>query len=254
MPHRIACRIASYGQYTDAAWEHLPRLGIHHVEIPVPPADELEDTRRRLDDHGLRASSLQGECDVSNPDLPELIKPQLDACRKLGAGILFLSASAGQTDLVDVYARLRAAGELADAQGLRLALETHPDLVTNGDVGRVTMRAVHHAGVGINFDTANVHYYNLAADTVEELAKVLDWTVSLHLKDKAGGYQEWNFPALGEGAVDFPEVFRLLDARGFDGPCTMELEGVKGVEYSRADRLDYVARSAAYLREIGALA
>ena len=33
---RLACRLASYGKYQDAAWSHLPSIGVHHVFLSVP--------------------------------------------------------------------------------------------------------------------------------------------------------------------------------------------------------------------------
>ena len=80
---------------------------------------------------------------------------------------------------------------------------------------------------------------------------MLDLVAAVHLKDTPGGYQEWTFPALGTGVVDFPEVFRMLEDRGFTGPFTMELEGTKGIERSEQQQLDYVADSFEYLRRIG---
>ena len=95
--------------------------------------------------------------------------------------------------------------------------------------------------------------YNENMTAVGELAKVIDYVASIHLKDTSGIYQEWNFPVLGTGVVDFPEIFRMLDGRGFAGPFTMELEGTKGVKFDEAGQLRYIADSAAYLRRIGAL-
>ena len=30
---RLACRLASYGKHQDAAWSHLPSIGVHHVFV-----------------------------------------------------------------------------------------------------------------------------------------------------------------------------------------------------------------------------
>src|SRR5690349_25130552 len=32
----LACRLASYGKYQDAAWDHLLSIGVHHVFMSVP--------------------------------------------------------------------------------------------------------------------------------------------------------------------------------------------------------------------------
>lgn len=252
MPNLIACRVASYGEFAERAWTHLPEIGIRHVEIDVPADDAVDAVRRRLADHGLAASSLGGRCSIEAADAVEVMKPQLATCAALGARICFLSVHAGEADRAEVYGRLHALGAAAAAQNVTVALETHPDLMSSGDVARQTMAAVDHPNVRVNFDTANIYYYNENVTAPTELAKVLDHVGAVHLKDSRGRPHTWDFPALGAGIVDFPEVFRMLDDHGFDGPCTMELEGSEGITFDEAGRLQYVADSVAYLRRIGA--
>jgi len=254
MANLIACRILSYGQYQDRAWTHLPEIGIRNVEMPIPPAEQRTEIRKKLADNGLTVTSMQSLCDVTLPEAVEIMRPQLEVCVEFGVRYCFLSAKAKDTDRKVIYDRLRAIGEAARSLGVTVVLETHPDLVTNGDVGRQTMQAVDHPNIRINFDTANVYFYNRGITAVGELAKLIDYVATVHLKDSTGKFEEWVFPTLGAGVVDFPEVFRMLNARGFAGPCTMELEGTKGVDFDEAGQLKYIADSATYLRGIGALA
>ncbi|MEP0841335.1 MAG: sugar phosphate isomerase/epimerase [Phycisphaerae bacterium] len=253
MKNLIACRVASYGDYQERAWTHLPSLGVRFVEIPVPEPGELKALSAKLRDHGLAASSLQARCDVTAGDAVEVMRPQLEACRELGAKVCFLSAKAGSADRKEVYSRIQAIGEVADGLGVVVALETHPDLMTNGSQALETMKAINHPSVRVNFDTANVYFYNQGVTAVGELRKIVDFVAAVHLKETPGGYQEWNFPALGRGVVDFPQVFNLLNDRGFRGPFTLELEGTRGVTRTEAQQLQYVEESVAYLRRIGAM-
>ena len=49
---------------------------------------------------------------------------------------------------------------------------------------------------------------------------------NVHLKDNRGGFEDWYFPAVGDGgSVDFARVRRILDGVGFAGPYTIEIEG-----------------------------
>lgn len=251
MSNVIACRIASYGKFEDRGWSHLPAIGIRHVEVPVPAPGELDVLRKRLADHGLTVTSLQGKCNVALPDVADSMRMQLYACSELGAKLCFLSVKGGDLERETVWERMRAIGDLAASEGVTIVMETHPDLMSNGQVGRATIEAISHPNVRVNFDTANIYYYNENVDTVEELKKVIEYVAAVHLKDTNGKYKTWHFPALGEGIVDFPEIFRLLNARGFTGPFTMELEGVEGVELDEAGQLKMVADSVDYLRKIG---
>jgi L-ribulose-5-phosphate 3-epimerase len=246
----IACRISSYGPFTARAYKHLAALGVRHVEIPVPHNDAIAATAAELRKHGLSASSLHGECDLSQPDLAGRVAAQMPAFAALGCPIMFTSAQRGALPAEIADARLREAGEAADQHGVTLVLETHPDLATNAEVALQTMRSVAHPRVRLNFDTANVYFYNREVDCVEQLRKVVPYVAAVHLKDTDGGYRHWHFPALGEGIVDFPRVFQVLDEAGFHGPCTLEIEGLEGEEKTEQLVLDRVAASIDYLREL----
>ncbi|NQT81779.1 sugar phosphate isomerase/epimerase, partial [bacterium] len=99
--------------------------------------------------------------------------------------------------------------------------------------------------------TGNIHYYNKGTDAPTELRKIIDYVATVEVKDHNGEYKTWNFPALGQGVVDIPEVLRILKEHGYTGPITMEIEGVKGVEWDEAETKKNIADSAAYIRSLG---
>ncbi|MCS7223840.1 MAG: sugar phosphate isomerase/epimerase [Armatimonadetes bacterium] len=247
----IAVNLSSYGRYRDGALEHLASIGIGYVEIPVPPPDKVSQITEELNRYGLRASTLMASLDLKSATVAEEMEPQFQVAQSLQVPILFASVHAGELGKEKAYERLRQIGERADAYGITLALETHPDLCTNADEMLETMEGVHHPRIRINFDTANIYFYNQGRDSVTELRKVAPFVVSVHLKDTNGGYRTWYFPGLGEGVVNFPEIFRILSERGFFGPYTMEIEGIEGESLTREQVYDRVARSVDYLRKIG---
>jgi inosose dehydratase len=169
----------------------------------------------------------------------------------LGAKRIFVSVHAGDLDRKIAYQRLRSVGDVAAEAGVIVMLETHPDMATNGDVARRTMEAVNHPNVRINFDTANIYYYNKGVDGVVEMKKVLDFIEGVHLKDTNGKFGRWYFPTLGEGIVDFRQVRELLNGRGFFGPFTIEIEGIKGENLTLEQTLERMEKSVQHLRESG---
>lgn len=247
----IAVNIGSYRQHRERAFAHLESIGVRNVEIPVPAAGEVAAVQRRLRDHGLTATTLICPCDLSQE--PECLREKLEIGQELGVATFFVSAKAGELSKVEAYARLRARCELADQYGIKLSLETHPDLAENATEARATLLAVDHPRLRWNLDTANLYYYNQNLNAVSETRKGLDLIGSVHLKDTNGGYHAWWFPALGEGVVDFPGVFQLLNGAGFFGPFTLELEGIQGEELDEATVGARVAKSIHYLQTIGAL-
>lgn len=242
----IAVNLNSYGAHRVGAFPHLESLGVRHVEIPAPAPEEVPAVAARLRHHGLTATSCTCPCDLSAP--PESMLPHLEAGRALGTSLFFISTRAGDLPKPEAYRRLRARCELAGALGITLSLETHPDLGENAGEARATLLAVGHPALRWNLDTANLYYYNPNIDAVEQARRGRDLVASVHLKDTNGGYRCWWFPALGEGVVDFPGVFRVLEEGGFRGPYALELEGIQGEAADEALVQARVARSMEYLR------
>lgn len=254
MRNLLACNLGSYRGYSQAAYRHLPEIGVFHVEIKLPAVEQVDEVAERLARHGLAVSSVQVPIDLHDPEAAATFGRNAVLVRRLGAPVVFTSVKAGDLDRQVAYERLRQIGDVAGQYDLIVCLETHPDLVTNGDEGRQTMEGVGHERVRINFDTANIYYYNQGTTAVEELEKVLPYVGAVHLKETNGGYKAFHFPALGDGVVDFKGVFDRLASRGFYGPYTMELEGIQGEQLSEADVLARVERSVHHLRQLGLLA
>lgn len=244
----IAVNIGSYGRFSAGAYAHLENIGIRHVEIAVPPADQVETVQRELQNHGLSATSLNCPCDLAQE--AETLRAHLEVGRALGVPIFFISAKAGELPKPEAYRRLRARAELAEEYGITLSLETHPDLGENAGEARATLHAVGHPRLRWNLDTANLYYYNHNIDAVEQATRGADLIASVHLKDTNGAHACWWFPTLGEGVVDFAGVGRALAARGFHGPYTLELEGIQGETLDEAATQERVARSVAHLKAI----
>ena len=246
----LACNLGSYRGHLDAAYEHLPTIGVKHVEFGLPGADDIPALMAKLASHGLSATTVIASADIASDAYPDQWADICERATQLGVKVVFTSVHAGENPREAVYARLRAAGDVAAKHGIKIAMETHPDLMTNGTVAAETLQAVDHPNIGMNFDCANILYYNEGTTTVAELERIASRVVSVHLKDSAGFYKTWNFPTLGQGIVDFPRVFEILNGVGFHGPFTMELEGIEGQRFNAEEACADVAASVEYLRSI----
>lgn len=249
----IACRYSSYGPFEARAYEHLAAAGLKHVEIMVPPPERIEATAAELRKFGLSASSMHGQCDLKRPDFERGVAALMPTFEALDCRILFVSLRRDDLPAETAYERLRKAGDVVAQHGVTIAIETHPDLGTNADTALGTMRGVDHPNVRINFDTANLYFYNHDVDCVAEARKIAPYIAAVHLKDTDGGFRHWHFPALGEGIVDFPRVFEVLDAAGYAGPYTLEIEGIEGETKTEELVCRRVRDSIAYLRHLGRL-
>lgn len=247
----LGVRIMSYGKYEEVAWTHLPSIGVHYIFLKVPAPDQVDAVMKRLKEHGLTPPVLRGETDLAKESSADELGAQAAVCEKMGVKYMFLSAKRNGAEKAVVYERLRRAGELAKRHNVTISLETHPDLCTNGDVQLETMKAIDHPNVRVNFDTANITYYNQSADALAELKKIIEYVATVELKDHSGEPEAWDFPVLGKGKTNFPGIVQLLKERKFAGPVTIEFEGTKGVDLTEDQTKQAIADSVAYVRTLG---
>ncbi len=277
MKRIVSCYSNCFGPSgVGAAIEGLAEIGIGHVELALRPHDfgglvipESAVITEKTDQTAVLGflELLQGRnvkvsgCNVGGGDLrtPEGFEITASrmrfASRTFGAKLAVSGAGQPTTDeeRAVVVAHLRSLGNLAEGLGMDLSLETHKGPTQNARAMLALMTDVDHPRVRLNFDTGNIAYYNAGADPVEELDQVKHLVRSVHLKDNRGGFEDWYFPAIGDGgAVDFRRIREILDGVGFTGPYTIEIEGIGGEpEPGLEARRERVARSVEHLHSCG---
>lgn len=152
-----------------------------------------------------------------------------------------------------ILKNLRRIGDTAGELGVTVAFETHKGNTENADAMLALMSDLNHPYLRLNFDTGNILYYNRDADLIGELRKVASLVRNVHLKDSRGQFEDWYFPAIGEGgAIDFTQVREVLDGVGFSGPYTIEIEGIQGEpEPGLEGRHERIRKSAEHLKACG---
>lgn len=247
----ISCFPNTYGRFgPQAAIQLLPEVGIHWLELPIKnqgqpsffkeepllteaaTAADLAHVSDLLQAAGMRVSS----CNISsgNPLDPAAVArllKKLPMVQHFGATRVV--AGGGElTDPADwpqLVRHLRQIGDVADGMGITYCCETHPGTCRNAASMLELMERVDHPRIRINFDTGNIFYYNQSPDLLSEFQQIASFIEHVHLKDTPGGYEEWNFSQLGAGgAVDFVAIREALEQIDFNGPCSLELEGIAG--------------------------
>ncbi len=250
MSRKFSCREPVYIGWENAV-KLLPDAGIHGFEVSARPLEDLKTVAAAAADNGVELMTMAGGVKLDDEDSIAAYIAQIDACAQVGIPIFFTSASGTERERDYYMGRLRELAEEAAAKGVVISLETHPPFCQNADGMLATVNEVGHPNLGINLDTANIFYYNEGLDSADELERVIDHVVSLHLKDTDGGFQSPNFPVLGEGVVRFERIFEILDDAGFDGPMALELEGPVMAGKDNDARHEDVKACMAYLRSIG---
>jgi len=172
-------------------------------------------------------------------------------------GCEYIVSSIGEAHLKDnavasnaeVAEHIKALVPYLETYDMKLVLEIHGDHATGGILKEI-VALVGSPRVLINYDTANAIFYG-DVDLPKDFAACMDKIGYVHLKEKAGGRKEWNFPALGEGYVEFPELFRMMDESGNLSPYSIEIEFTQAGPGSLAEIDAAVQASADYLRAAG---
>jgi len=258
------------------AYRHFARVGIHHVEVPAFPArqslawglstfapemlapEDVDALRTRLATLDLTPVTVAAMGDVLDPRQRAPLGRRLEFAAALGCSVVLMDAGPlppiATAERGAAVANARELARWAADLDLRIGLEIHDGATRTGALARVLLDEVDHPALGVNYDTANVIYYNGDVDPAEDLRTIVDRVVHVHLKDTTGGLHEWQFCALGDGRVDFSAVLEVLRAAGFDGTYSLEIEGVEGEDLNRAGHLARLERSVAYLRRVGVIA
>jgi L-ribulose-5-phosphate 3-epimerase len=258
------------------AYRHFAEAGLKYVEIPALPAgmamrydlstfvpevlnaDDLRTLKQRLADLKLAPITVAAFCDLLEPGQADALRRRIDFAQELGAAYVITDAT-NRTDISPDARRklldsLRTLADYAGARNVRIALEIHEGPTRNGRLAAEFLDAVAHPNVGVNYDTGNIYYYNDDVDPVEDVACVADRVTHVHLKDTLGGKGEWKFCALGKGRVPFPPILSKLQSAGFEGPYSLEVEGIEGEDLNRRGYMDRLLESLAYLKHIGLVA
>jgi sugar phosphate isomerase/epimerase len=243
MADRLAVSTNTYHSYSfEEALKGIAGAGFTSVELSSVPGwtehitrdasdSELEAINRQVRDAGLDAISLSGHSDLASDAGIEAFRRAIHICRQLNIPYLTTStgghddASAGSVEdqRREFLARFGPLADEAAEGGITICIETHGGLSATGELAAELVRQIDKPNVGINYDTANVIFYGKVRPE-EDIKVAAPYITHMHLKDKAGGDQEWNFPAIGTGNVDFASIFRTLEGVGFHGPVSVELE------------------------------
>jgi inosose dehydratase len=262
-----------------AAVERIRETGIEHLELAlrghnfgglvIPESavitEKADDATAQafcdhLFEHGVSVSGCNvGGADIRHREGVELTERRLEfAARWFGVDVCVSGASqpANADERRAIVEHLRRLGDTAGELSITLALETHKGPTQNADAMLALMDEVNHEHVRLNFDTGNIAYYNQGADPCDELEKVKHLVRNVHVKDNRGGYEDWYFPALGDGGgVNFERVRQILDGTSFTGAYTIEIEGIGGEpEPGIEARQERIRRSVLHLRSCGFLA
>ena len=199
-----------------------------HV-YPDQPMRQLMRAQDMLADAKLIPFAMSGHTNLTDPDRMQDFQ---DNIRLAGFfGCRYIVSSIGEAHLKDRHTAdadetarciARFIPEL-EARQMTLVLETHGREHGTGKALAEIVEKIGSERVRINYDTANVIFYG-RVNPVQDLAGCVGDVAYLHIKDKAGADDVWDFPAPGKGNVDFDGIFDVLRQAGNESPFSVEIE------------------------------
>lgn len=267
MKRIVAVHSNTYHGFTlDQAIDGIRDAGFRYIELSATTGwtEHVSTTmsfatlcavQGQLRQAGLAPFALSGHTNLMDPARIGSFLDNMRLAHFFGAQ--YIVSSIGEAHLTDghvaslaeVTENIRGLLPALEQYGLTLVLETHGEHNT-GRLLKQIVDPVDSPRVRINYDTANVIYY-ADVDPTADIPTCIEAIGYLHIKDKAGGRQEWNFPALGEGYVDFPEILNLLEQAGNSSPFSIEIEFTQAGPKDLAEVNQAVRSSYQYLASLG---
>lgn len=267
MKRSIAVNSNCYHGYTiEEAIDGISAAGFHYIELtatkgwtehvfPTMSFAYLCTVKDRLKQAGLIPFSMSGHCNLMDQERVDDFLANIRLANFFGCD--YIVSSIGEAHLKDkaVTTHEQVAANICnllpylEEYHLTLVLENHGEHAT-GKIIKGIVDQIASPRVRINYDTANVIFY-ANIDPTEDIPACVDEIGYMHIKDKAGGRQEWNFPALGQGYVDFPKIIAMLDQANNSCPLSIEIEFTQAGPKDLAEVNQAVRDSYAYLKRLG---
>lgn len=257
-----------HGFPLEDAFSGMERAGLSHVELtatkgwtehvfPTMSFEELTRIKEEMKEKHIEPLALSGHTNLMDEErVGDFI---LNMALASFFGCKYILSSIGEAHLKDrkeisdeeVAEVVKKLVPHLEKYNLILCLENHGKHSTGKHLAEIVKR-VESDRVKINYDTANAVFYG-NVDILEDLSACIDLVGFVHLKDKDGIQDEWNFPAVGSGKLPLLEAIQLLDEHGNDSPLSIEIEFTSKGPSSKEEVDRAVLDSVSYLERNGAI-
>ena len=201
-----------------------------HV-LPDMSTEQLQNTKKMLKDYGMTCIGVSAHSNVMQKEGVKNLLESIDLAVEFDCKYIVTATgdSHDDADVIEDFAvlaeNLHPVLEKCAALDKTLVLETHGNNFATGESIKsfISSLTSNEERVRITYDTGNVLFYG-NTQPYEDLESTVDYVEFIHLKDKKGPYNEWNFPAIGDGAFDFNRITNILKKGRYKGPISVEVE------------------------------
>lgn len=240
MLHQLAINSNTYHGFSlEEAVKGASRAGFKQIELaavkdhtahvlPEMLTKEINDVKALLRQYGMKCIGLGAHSNVMREEGVENLLDSIDLAVEFDCSYVITATgdAHGDKDVIEdesaLMNNLIPIIDKCEKYNKTLVLETHGNNYATGVSLKKLAKSLKDR-VKINYDTGNVIFYGnqLPYDDLNESA---DYVEFIHLKDKRGAYNEWDFPAIGDGDLDFSRIFETLKNANYQGPISVEVE------------------------------
>ena len=200
-------------------------LGLLRVVKDLGPVGEMspqqvDDLRKRIEDHGLRVVVIRGASPVGQEGI-DALKKDIDHAKILGAESVLLGGTSKPEQYDEFYRGAAPCASHAALQGMTIVMKPHGGISATAQDCLTAIERVGSDHFRIWHDPGNIVYY-VGDDPVQDVKQVVQYVSGICLKDTKGGKKGEVMITPGTGEVDFEAYFRALAEGGFSGPMIIE--------------------------------
>lgn len=241
MERKVLVNSNTYHGYTiDEAIEGISAAGFKYIELTATKGwtehvfvdktfKELQRIKDKLKKYDLIPLAMSGHTSLMDKNRREDFVNNIHLANFYGCK--YIVTSVGEAHLDDkelssddlIVENLKSFVEYLNDYDMHLVVEVHGADHGSGVILKDIVKKVDSDRVSVAYDTANAVFYG-DVDPNEDLEASIDVVDYIHIKDKAGKKDEWNFPALGEGYLDFKTMLSVLDKNDNNAPLSIEIE------------------------------
>ncbi len=258
---KLSCNTVLFGGFSlETALRNIARCGYHGAELAALPGMAphigenaskgfLDQVQAMAKEHSLELSSIEAG------GVGERFETVLQTAAGLGIPVVAIGSGGKMNDEAsfgEVVSRVRAAGEMAEKHGVKIAVKAHVNAaVYNSATCLRLLREVDSRSVGINLDPS--HIFRAGEKPEEAVTRIGKGIIHCHFRDAPQaemGPPGTPFEQIpGTGRIDLGATVTALREAGYQGYLSLEVIG-GGTPFRSMPELDLVAicaRSQGYM-------
>ena len=194
-----------------------------HITPAQMSGDFASEVVLLLRELGLSAYSFSGHLNLTvESELNDFLK-KMEFAAAIGAKIV--NTNSGPVSRIKEFkGNLKKIISIAEKLNIKVGLESHGDIIASAQTAASLLKEINHPLIRLNYDTGNTYYYAKGKISIQEDIKYgLAYMDHIHLKDiHIEGNRAFYCP-IGEGDIDFKEVFKVIKTKGTPVACGLEI-------------------------------